>query len=64
MKKSYFVTWLGALSTLLLTAFSVSHKVKKYGRKIYSDRFIKLSDNSTTELLDKGLDLALKKIVK
>lgn len=64
MKKSYFVTWLGALSTLLLTAFSVSHKVKKYGRKIHSDRFIKLSDNSTTELLDKGLDLALKKIVK
>lgn len=64
MKKSYFVTWLGALSTLLLTAFSVSHKVKKYGRKIYSDRFIKLSDNSTTELLDKGLDLALKKIIK
>lgn len=64
MKKSYFVTWLGALSTLLLTAFSVSHKVKKYGRKIHSDRFIKLSDNSTTELLDKGLDLVLKKIVK
>lgn len=64
MKKSYFITWLGAISTMLITAFSVSHKVKKYGRKIYSDRFIKLSDNSTFELIDKGMDLALKKIIK
>lgn len=64
MKKSYFITWLGALSTLLITACSVSHKVKKYGRKIYSDRFIKLSENSVSELIDKGTDFALKKFVK
>ena len=64
MKKSYFITWLGAISTILITAFSVSRKVKKYGRKIHSDRFIKLSDNSTFELIDKGMDLALKKIIK
>lgn len=62
MKKSYFITWLGAISTMLITAFSVSHKVKKHGRKIYPNRLIKLSDNSTFELIDKGLNLILKKI--
>lgn len=64
MKKSYFITWIGAISTMLITAFSVSHKVKKYGRKIHSDRLIKLSDDSTSELIDKGMDLALKKLIK
>lgn len=64
MKKSYFITWLGAISTLLVTAFSVFHKVKKYGRKIYSNRFFKMSESSITELLNKGTDIALKKFVK
>lgn len=64
MKRSYFITWLGAISTMMITAFSVSHKVKKYGRKIHSDRLIRLSDNSTFELIDKGMDLALKKLFK
>lgn len=64
MKKSYFITWLGALSTLLITGLSVSRKIKKYGRKVYSDRLIKLSEESVTELIDKGIDLGLKKILK
>lgn len=64
MKKSYFITWLGAISTVAITALSVSHKVKKYGRKIYSDRLIKLSDNSTSEIIDKGTDFVLKKLIK
>lgn len=64
MKKSYFITWFGALSTVLITVLSVSRKIKKYGRKVYSDRLIKLSEESVTELIDKGIDLGLKKILK
>lgn len=64
MKKSYFITWLGALSTVLVTALSVSRKIKKYGQKVYSDRLIKPSQESVNELVDKGIDLGLKKILK
>lgn len=64
MKKSYFITWLGALSTVLVTALTVSRKIKKYGRRVYSDRLIKPSEESVTELIDKGIDLGLKKILK
>ena len=71
MKKSYFITWLGALSTLLITAFSVSHKTKKYGQKIhpkgkmsFSSIANKLSDLSSSGMIDKGIDLALKKSAK
>lgn len=64
MKKSYFITWLGALSTVLVTALSVSREIKKYGQKVYSDRLIKPSEESVTELIDKGIDLGLKKILK
>lgn len=64
MKKSYFITWLGALSTVLITGLSVSRKVKKYGQKVYSDRLIKPSQESINELIDKGLDLGLKKFLK
>lgn len=64
MKKSYFITWLGALSTVLVTALSVSRKIKKYGQKVYSDRLIKPGQESVNELIDKGIDLGLKKILK
>lgn len=64
MKKSYFITWLGALSTVLVTALTVSRKIKKYGQKVYSDRLIKPSQESVTELIDKGIDLGLKKFIK
>lgn len=64
MKKSYFITWLGALSTVLITGLSVSRKVKKYGQKVYSDRLIKPSQESINELIDKGLDLGLKEFLK
>lgn len=64
MKKSYFVTWLGALSTLFITYISILVKIKKYGRKIYSTSFIKPSEKSIREMLDKGVDFALNKIVK
>lgn len=64
MKKSYFITWLGALSTVLVTALTVSRKIKKYGRKVYSDRLLKPSEESVTELIDKGVDLGLKKMLK
>lgn len=64
MKKSYFITWLGALSTVVVTAFSAFHKIKKYGRKIYSRNSLKLNFINTLELADKGLDIALKKFIK
>lgn len=71
MKKSYFITWLGALSTLLITAFSVSKKTKKYGQKIhpkskksFSDITNKLSDFSNSGTIDKGIDFILKKSTK
>ena len=71
MKKSYFITWVGALSTLLITTLSVLRKTKKYGQKIhpkgkmgFSTVINKLSDFSNSGMIDKGIDLALKKSTK
>lgn len=64
MKKSYFITWLGALSTLFITYMSVLVKIRKYGQKIYSSALFKPSEKSVREMLDKGFDFALNKIVK
>lgn len=64
MKKSYFIAWLGAIFTVLITGLSVKHKTKKYGQKVYSDRLIKPGQESVNELIDKGIDLGLKKILK
>lgn len=71
MKKSYFITWLGALSTLLITTLSVSHKTKKYGQKIhpkgkmsFSSIANKLSDLTNSGMIDKGIDFLLKKSSK
>ena len=71
MKKSYLITWLGALSTLLITTFSISQKTKKFGQKIhpkgkmsFSDIINKLRNFNNSGMIDKGIDLVLKKSAK
>lgn len=60
MKKSYFVTWVGALSTLFVTFLSVFRKVKKYGQKIHSKQ--KPNIYKIVELINKGIDFGLEKL--
>ncbi len=54
MKKSYFVTWLGAISAFIITITSVFHKNKKYGQKIHTKP--KADPVKFVELANKGLD--------
>ena len=59
MKKSYFITWVGALSSCMLALFGAKHCVKKYGEKLNNN---KISVVKGADYLNKGMDLVNKLI--